>query len=107
MKDQLLYEYGQTVLIAFREVEDALVQERQQQERLRVLQEQVTLAQQTYRQLRIEYFNGLSDYLAVLTATNQEQQLQRDLLSAQLTLLEYRIDLYRALAGGFSSEETP
>ena len=101
VEQQLLYEYGQTVLVAFREVEDALVQERNQQERLRVLQEQVTLAGQAYEQIRIQYFNGLSDYLEVLTAINQEQQLQRDLISAKLLLLEYRIELYRALAGGF------
>ena len=104
VKQQLLYEYGQTVLVAFREVEDALIQEQKQRERLQVLEEQVTLAQQAYKQLRIEYFNGLSDYLAVLTAIDREQQLQRDLITAKLTLLEYRIDLYRALAGGFAAE---
>ncbi len=104
VKQQLLYEYGQTVLIAFREVEDALIQERKQQERIQVLEEQVRLAQQTYQQLRIEYFNGMSDYLAVLTAINQEQQLQRNLISARMTLLDFRIALYRALAGGFEME---
>lgn len=104
IKQQLLYEYGQTVLVAFQEVEDALIQERKQQERLEVLEEQVRLAQQANNQLRVEYFNGLSDYLAVLTAIDQEQQLQRDLIAAKLTLLDYRITLYRALAGGFEME---
>ncbi|MEX0968785.1 MAG: TolC family protein [Bacteroidia bacterium] len=103
-KQQRLYEYGQTVLIAFREVEDALIQEMKQQERLQVLEQQVKLADQAYEQLRIEYFNGMSDYLAVLTAMDQAQQLQRELISERLALLEFRIALYRALAGGF---ETP
>ncbi len=103
VKQQRLYEYGQTVLIAFREVEDALIQERKQLESIQVLEEQLVLAGQTYEQLQIEYFNGLSDYLAVLTALSQEQQLRRDLISANLTLLEYRIALYRALAGGFTT----
>lgn len=103
VEQQFLYEYGQTVLVAFREVEDALVQERKQQARMQVLEEQVTLAQQAYEQIRVQYFNGLSDYLEVLTAINQEQQLQRDLIAARLTLLEYRIALYRALAGGFET----
>lgn len=101
VKNQRLYEYGQTVLVAFQEVEDALIQERKQLESILVLKEQLVLAEQAYEQLRIEYFNGMSDYLAVLTALNQEQQLRRDLISANLTLLEYRISLYRALAGGF------
>ncbi len=103
VEQQLLYEYGQTVLTAFREVEDALIQEKKQQERIGVLEEQVELAERSYKQLRVEYFNGLSDYLAVLTATDREQQLRRDLISAKLILLTYRIDLYRALAGGFET----
>lgn len=103
VKQQSLYEYGQTVLIAFQEVEDALIQERKQQESIVVLEEQVVLAKQAYQQLEIEYFNGLSDYLAVLTALNQEQQLRRDLITANLLLLQYRIALYRALAGGFET----
>lgn len=103
VKQQRLYEYGQTVLIAFREVEDALVQEIKQLESIQVLEEQLVLAERAYEQLRFEYFNGMSDYLAVLTALGQEQQLRRDLISAKLILLEYRIALYRALAGGFEN----
>lgn len=101
VKDQRFYEYGQTVLVAFREVEDALVQENKQLEIIEVLTQQVNLADKASQQLRVEYFNGLSDYLAVLTALNQEQQLRRDLVIARLNLLEFRISLYRALAGGF------
>lgn len=103
VKQQLLYEYGQTVLIALREVEDALVQEQKQLERIEVLREQVKLAQRAYDQLRVEYLNGFSDYLAVLAAANQEQQLQRDLISAKLNLIDFRISLYRALAGGINT----
>ncbi len=101
VKDQLFYEYSQTVLVAFREVEDALVQENNQVDVIDALEQQVNLADKVSRQLRMEYFNGLSDYLAVLTALNQEQQLRRDLITAKLNLLEFRIALYRALAGGF------
>ncbi|MDF9796551.1 multidrug efflux system outer membrane protein [Catalinimonas alkaloidigena] len=104
VKNQRLYEYGQTVLVAFQEVEDALIQERKQLESIEVLKVQVELATRAYQQLEIEYFNGLSDYLAVLTALNQEQQLRRDLITANSLLLEYRIALYRALAGGFTTE---
>lgn len=100
VKNQRLYEYGQAVLTAFREVEDALIQEQKQGERIQVLEEQLRLARQTYQQLRTGYFNGTTDYLDVLTALNQEQQLRRDILSANLALLEFRIALYRALAGG-------
>ncbi|MBD3290904.1 efflux transporter outer membrane subunit [candidate division KSB1 bacterium] len=103
VKNQLLYEYGQTILTAFQEVEDALILEQKQVERIRSLEQQLGFARQTYEQLRIEYFNGFADYLDVLTALTDQQQLQRDVLAAHLTLLEYRIALYRALAGGIET----
>ncbi len=104
LKKQRLYEYGQTILTAFREVENALVQEKMQRERIRSLEKQVKLAEQAYDQLQLEYFNGMADYLDVLTALDEVQQLQRDLLSARLTLVEYRIALHRSLAGSFETD---
>lgn len=104
VRTQRLYEYGQTVLTAFQEVEDALIREKKQRERIQRIEQQVTLAQQAYEQLRVQYFNGAADYLDVLTALDEVQQLRRDRLSAELTLVEDRIALYRALAGSFETE---
>ena len=104
VKKQRLYQYGQTILTAFQEVENALVLEKNQKQRIESLQKQLEMAQKTYSQLRLEYFNGMSDYLDVLTALDEEQRLQRNLLSARLSLLEYRVGLHRALAGGFETE---
>ncbi|MBS3806189.1 MAG: TolC family protein [Bacteroidales bacterium] len=101
VKQQRLYEYGQTVLNAFREVEDALIREEKQKQTIESIRQQLELARQSYEQLRIEYFNGMSGYLDVLTALDEQQQLRRNLLSARLRLLEHRIALYRSLAGGF------
>lgn len=99
LREQRLHAYGQTILTAFREVEDALVQESKQAERIKSIDAQVQLSQQTYDQLRLEYLNGISEYLDVLTALTAQQRLQRDLISARRVLLENRIALYRALAG--------
>ncbi|GAB3646156.1 efflux transporter outer membrane subunit [Echinicola sediminis] len=104
VKQQRLYEYGQTVLVAFREVEDALVLERKQLERLEIMNRQVDLAKKTYEQLKVSFLNGLSNYLDVLLALDQEQQLRREQIDLESELLEIRIGLYRALAGGL---ETP
>jgi NodT family efflux transporter outer membrane factor (OMF) lipoprotein len=104
VRTQRLYEYGQTVLTAFQEVEDALAREKKQRERIRQLERQVELAQQAYEQLRTQYFNGAADYLDVLTALDEVQQLRRDRLSAERTLVEDRIALYRALAGSFETD---
>lgn len=104
IKNQVLYDYGQTVLISFREVEDALIREQKQKERIKVLQDRLDLAKKTNDQLRIEFLNGLSDYLDVLLQLDEQQQLQRDMIEAKQTLLEIRISLYRALAGDFGYE---
>jgi len=104
VRQQRLYEYGRTILTAFREVEDALVRERQQRTQIRQLERQVELARQAYRQLRVQYLNGTGDYLDVLTALDEVQQLRRDLLSAELALVLNRIALYRALAGSFETD---
>lgn len=94
-------EYGQTMLIAFREVEDSLALERYQLERLERLEKQVELARLASLQLREQYLIGDTDYLNVLSAITSQQRLQRDRLSAQLELLLIRVGLYLALAGGF------
>ena len=62
------------------------------------------LAGQIYKRLRIEYLNGVTDYIEVLRALNNEHQLQRDLLTARRSLLTFRVALYRALAGGIHTE---
>jgi NodT family efflux transporter outer membrane factor (OMF) lipoprotein len=103
VREQRLFEYGQTILVAFQEVEDALVQETKQRESIQHLEEQIELATQAYDQLRVQYLNGTTNYLDVLTALDEVQQLRRDLLAARLTLVEDRIALYRALAGSFET----
>ncbi len=103
IKFQRLYDYGQTALIAFREVEDALIQENKLYERFNIVNKRLDLAQKTNDQLRIEFLNGFSNYLDVLISLEQEQQLRRDLISAKFSLVENRIFLYRALAGNFET----
>lgn len=103
VKQQRLYAYGQATLVAFQEVEDALIREQKQREVLQRLDEQVDLAQRAYERLRNQYLNGTTDYLGVLTALDEVQQLRRDRLTARLTLVENRIALYRALAGSFET----
>ena len=101
---ELINTYKQTTLDAFQEVENALIREQKQAERIQNLRLRLDLAEKTYQQLQTGYFNGASDYIDTLTALSEKQQIERDLLDARRLLVEYRINLYRALAGGF---ETP
>lgn len=107
LRNQRLYEYGRAVLTAFQDVEDALVQEQKQRERIRSLKQQLNLSRETIQRLRTRYLNGSGNYIDVLNALTEQQQLRRDLLSARRTLLEHRIALYRALAGGFNTKQPP
>ncbi len=103
VKQQRLYEYGQATLTAFREVEDGLVQELMQKQRVENISRQLELAEKSNNQLRTEFLNGFSPYLDVLIGLDQEQQLRRDYVAAQSQQIQIRIGLYRALAGGFES----
>jgi NodT family efflux transporter outer membrane factor (OMF) lipoprotein len=92
--------YMQTTLEAFGEVEDALLREAQQHRIVKSLERQLTLNEMTFKQLRVQYINGATDYLSVLLNLIEGQRLQRDLLATRLVLLEIRVALYRSLAGG-------
>ena len=83
--------------------EDALIREVEQTRRLESLEKQAGLAGEAVSRLRTDYLNGVGDYLDVLAALTDEQQLRRDVLEARLLLVEARIALYRALAGGFTT----
>ncbi len=101
VKNQQLFQYGQTVLTAFQEVESALINEERQNRQIEILRKRLKMAQQTNKQLRTEFIYGFSQYLDVLLSQDQEQELQRNLLEAVLEQYEIRISLYRALAGDF------
>jgi len=96
-----LHGYGQAVLDALREVEDALVQQRQQEQYLASLERQLDLASKATERTRQQYVGGNLDYLRVLAALLSEQRLQRTRLRARRELVQFRIDLYRALGGGW------
>jgi multidrug efflux system outer membrane protein len=91
--------YGQVMLRALQEVEDALIQERKQAEFLVELARQVELARDTLREARMRYANGLSDYLPVLAALESLQRVERSRILAERQLLSFRVQLYRALGG--------
>jgi NodT family efflux transporter outer membrane factor (OMF) lipoprotein len=100
-----LNSYGQVLLEALGEVENALVREARQQELIDSLDQQLLLAEEVTNLVRDRYFRGAESYLRVLDALARQQGLQRDHLAARRQLIENRIALYRALGGGW--EMTP
>ncbi len=102
--DERLMTYGQTLLRAIVEVENALVQERQQLAYLSELEARLAILESTLREARGRYRQGLIDYLPVLSALQAQQQAELALLQAQRQLLSYRVQLCRALGGTWTRQ---
>jgi NodT family efflux transporter outer membrane factor (OMF) lipoprotein len=101
---EALHSYGQTVLESLGEVEDALAREQWQKVYIASLDRQLELAERSIERVRDRYVNGAVDYQRVLDALLSYQRLQRTRLTALRQLFEFRIDLYRALGGGWEME---
>ena len=98
---QVLAQYEKTVLVAFREVEDALVAVRTARQQAEAQVAQVTALRSALHLGELRYRGGLANYLDVLTA-------KRSLFDAELSLAATRrlhlvsiVQLYRALGGGW------
>lgn len=98
-----LANYGQVLLQAVNEVENALAQEEQQVRTLEVLTKQLETAQANLRESRARYTQGLTEYLPVLTALASVQAAERSLLDAGRQRLSSRVQLCRALGGTWTA----
>lgn len=87
-------------------VQDALIRENYQATSLQSLRARVELGRQVVAEARRLFEQGQSDYLPVLTALNNEIDLERAALQAQRLLLNSRVELYRAIGGNWSYDVT-
>jgi multidrug efflux system outer membrane protein len=101
---QAVAQYEQTILVAFREVEDALVGVSTAHEQADAQERQVNALRSALHLATLRYKGGLANYLDVLIA-------QRSLFEAELALVATRrlhlvsvVQLYKALGGGWSLE---
>ena len=97
--------YQQKVLLAFQEVEDALVNNFTTEQRIERLDETAQATTATLRLSTERYLVGLVDYLPVLTAQRADAETRSSLLGAQRQLLADRISLARALGGEWMQHE--
>lgn len=101
---QAIAQYGQSILVAFREVEDALVAVRTARQQREAQAQQVEALRSAMRLATVRYKGGLANYLDVLIA-------QRSLFDSELALtgthrlhLVSIVQLYKALGGGWSPD---
>ena len=95
--------YGQRILQALKEVENALAQEKQQALRLESLKKQLQYLNAANENIGIRSAYGAFDFLRMLSTLNSLQTSQRTRIRAERELIEFRINLYRSLAGGWLS----
>lgn len=96
-----VHTWSQTILDALWDIETALTQDRQQTKLLESLNLQLALARETYQRNRERYIKGQANYIRVLESLQSLQALERNVITAQRTLIGRRIDLYRSIAGPF------
>jgi NodT family efflux transporter outer membrane factor (OMF) lipoprotein len=96
--------YAQTVLNAFRDVEDALVRWRLQANVVRYLEEQVQAATMSANLAMERYLQGVTDYLPVTVQQGALFTAQRNLISARQGLIDAHIQLVLSTGGGWTEE---
>ena len=97
--EERLAAYTQLYLEAVEDVENALVRETKQRDFLARLQKQKEILQATVEASEDRYTQGIDDYLPVINALQELRDVERDLVSERLNLINIRIDLFRAIGG--------
>jgi multidrug efflux system outer membrane protein len=92
-------DYENVVLLAIEEVENALVDYREQQKRLVSLVEQARESTRAAGIARIRYREGVADFLSLLDAERTQLQAENGVAQAEAGVFTSVIAVYKALGG--------
>jgi NodT family efflux transporter outer membrane factor (OMF) lipoprotein len=98
MSRAAMYEYENTLLSALKEVQDMQSALLHQHRYLKSIKEQLRLSLASSRRIRQQYIHANGDFLRLLSAQLNYEQLQRNYLKAHRQLIEYDIALHRSIA---------
>ncbi len=101
VRQQLLYQYEQTILNAFKEVSDALISHKNSKELVAVEKKRVAAVAEYLRFAWLRYDEGQTDYLTVLDAERQLFSAEIDLAKAQADVLLSLVAVYKSVGGGW------
>ncbi len=102
--EQVLYEYERTVIIAFQEVEDALVEISTLKEERQARMDHVTAANNAQYLSGERYDKGVTSFLELIESQRQAFEAQLSLSETTQKLFNGYVNLYKALGGGWLSE---
>lgn len=100
---ELLETYQQTVLTAFKEVEDAVAIRINSSRRMQALIVAEANAQEAYRLSKERYRVGAIDYQTLLNTQRSLLTAQNNRVQARLDVLVAMVQLYKALGGGWKA----
>ena len=95
-------QYERAIQTAFREVADALAGQATLTEQLRAQTAQTSAEQTRFRLADLRYRNGVSSYLDILDAQRSLFAAQQALVQVQALRLQNRVNVYKALGGGWA-----
>jgi outer membrane protein, multidrug efflux system len=107
LEEQALISYQQTVLTAFREVEDALITSAKEEEHRKALVEAVAANQRAVELATTLYTEGQTDFLNVLAPQQALLSTEDAVAQSTQTLSTNLAALYKALGGGWAEPESP
>lgn len=103
-QQQTLLQYRQTILEAFREVEDALVKTTKGREEAAAQKNQVDALVLTASLARLQFDQGKVDYLEVLDAERSLFASQLEMVQKEVDLLGALVSVYKAMGGGWIAQ---
>jgi multidrug efflux system outer membrane protein len=101
---QALAAYRQAIQTAFREVDDALVDQARTREQLSSQANQVQALEKYVELARLRFDNGYTSYLEVLDAERSLFNAQLSYAQNQGVLFQAAINVYKAMGGGWVTE---
>jgi multidrug efflux system outer membrane protein len=101
VQQQVLLRYQQAIQAGFREVEDALVDQRKSREQLEVQERQVDSLRNYARLARLRFEYGYSSYIEVLDAERSLFNAELFLAQTKGSLFQSLVTLYKAMGGGW------
>ena len=104
VQQQAILRYQQSIQASFREVEDALVDQRKSREQLEVQARQVESLRNYARLARLRFDSGYTSYLEVLDAERSLFNAELSLVQTKGVLFQALVNLYRAMGGGWVVE---
>jgi len=101
---QLLVEYERTIQNAFREVDDALIDNRKSRERLGAQGRQVGALRDYARLSRMRFEGGATSYLEVLDAERSLFNTELQYTQTQGEVFNALVNIYKSMGGGWINE---